>query len=290
MAQQRPFTFRHRRRGRLDPDRRGPHAADHLRPGRGPRALRRADTVIPRLQASISRRTRRTRTVLTDAGSEAVEDILRQRRRAAARGHRPLRRRTRSRSAPRHPGAARHKLFQRDSRLHRQGRRGRHHRRVHRPHDGRRRYRRPAPGARGQGAGRDPAGEPDAGLDHLPELFPHVPKLAGMTGTAMTEASSSATSTSSRWSRSRPTSTSPARTPTTRSIAPWATRRRDRQADRGVPDAPSSRCWSARCRSKVRAIPLSDELKKRGIPHNVLNARYHEQEAQIVAQAGGPAR
>ncbi|MGE0830755.1 MAG: preprotein translocase subunit SecA, partial [Hyphomonadaceae bacterium] len=33
---------------------------------------------------------------------------------------------------------------------------------------------------------------------------------------------------------------------------------------------------------------LSDLLKKRGIPHQVLNARYHEQEAQIVAQAGVP--
>ncbi|HVZ90573.1 MAG TPA: preprotein translocase subunit SecA [Rhizomicrobium sp.] len=31
---------------------------------------------------------------------------------------------------------------------------------------------------------------------------------------------------------------------------------------------------------------LSDLLKKRKIPHNVLNARYHEQEAMIVAQAG----
>ncbi|BDF05339.1 preprotein translocase subunit SecA [[Clostridium] hylemonae] len=31
---------------------------------------------------------------------------------------------------------------------------------------------------------------------------------------------------------------------------------------------------------------LSSMLKKRGIPHNVLNAKYHEQEAEIVAQAG----
>ncbi len=31
---------------------------------------------------------------------------------------------------------------------------------------------------------------------------------------------------------------------------------------------------------------LSDTLKKRGIPHQVLNAKYHEMEAQIVAQAG----
>ncbi|MCW2245884.1 preprotein translocase subunit SecA [Azospirillum fermentarium] len=33
---------------------------------------------------------------------------------------------------------------------------------------------------------------------------------------------------------------------------------------------------------------LSDLLKQRGIPHNVLNARHHEQEAYIVAQAGRP--
>ena len=33
---------------------------------------------------------------------------------------------------------------------------------------------------------------------------------------------------------------------------------------------------------------LSDLLKKRKIQHNVLNARYHEQEAAIVAQAGVP--
>ncbi|MFD2261931.1 preprotein translocase subunit SecA [Lacibacterium aquatile] len=31
---------------------------------------------------------------------------------------------------------------------------------------------------------------------------------------------------------------------------------------------------------------LSDELKKAGVPHNVLNARHHEQEALIIGQAG----
>src|SRR5262252_1418740 len=33
---------------------------------------------------------------------------------------------------------------------------------------------------------------------------------------------------------------------------------------------------------------LSAELKRHKIPHNVLNARYHEQEANIIAQAGRP--
>src|SRR5260370_16727773 len=31
---------------------------------------------------------------------------------------------------------------------------------------------------------------------------------------------------------------------------------------------------------------LADLLDKQGIPHNVLNAKHHEREAQIVAQAG----
>ncbi|MDY6967889.1 MAG: preprotein translocase subunit SecA [Spirochaetota bacterium] len=33
---------------------------------------------------------------------------------------------------------------------------------------------------------------------------------------------------------------------------------------------------------------LSNILKRRGIPHNVLNAKYHEREANIVAEAGSP--
>ena len=33
---------------------------------------------------------------------------------------------------------------------------------------------------------------------------------------------------------------------------------------------------------------LSDQLKRKGIPHQVLNAKYHEKEAGIIAQAGQP--
>jgi len=39
-------------------------------------------------------------------------------------------------------------------------------------------------------------------------------------------------------------------------------------------------------RSVERSEKLSRMLKQRGIPHTVLNAKYHEKEAQIVAQAG----
>ncbi len=39
-------------------------------------------------------------------------------------------------------------------------------------------------------------------------------------------------------------------------------------------------------RSIDKSEALSRILKEKGIPHNVLNAKYHEQEASIIAQAG----
>ena len=39
-------------------------------------------------------------------------------------------------------------------------------------------------------------------------------------------------------------------------------------------------------RSIDKSETLSRMLKERGVPHNVLNAKYHEQEAEIIAQAG----
>ena len=96
-------------------------------------------------------------------------------RRRPAQGRVALRRRERLDRAPRQSGAARAQAVPARQGLHRAQRRGRHHRRVHRPHDaGPALFGRAAPGARGQGAPADPAREPDAGLDHVPELFPDV--------------------------------------------------------------------------------------------------------------------
>ena len=47
----------------------------------------------------------------------------------------------------------------------------------------------------------------------------------------------------------------------------------------------ASRCWSARCRSRSPNCCPSF-LDKEGVKHEVLNARFHEKEAHIVAQAG----
>lgn len=40
--------------------------------------------------------------------------------------------------------------------------------------------------------------------------------------------------------------------------------------------------------SIAQSEELSDILKKRGVPHNVLNAKFHEKEAEIIADAGQP--
>ena len=138
---------------------------------------RRADTVIPRLQGRRLREGREEPHGRPDRRRRRSGRGHPARRRAAAGGHQPLRAEPGHRAAPRDPGAARPQALRARRRLHRQGRPGRHHRRVHRPHDGRPALLRgPAPGARGQGEGRDPAREPDAGLDHLPEPVPHVPQ------------------------------------------------------------------------------------------------------------------
>ena len=75
-------------------------------------------------------------------------------------------------------------------RLHRARRQGRHHRRVHRPHDGGPALLgRAAPGAGGQG-GRHRPGRRTRRSPRSPSRTTSgsIPKLAGMTGTAMTEA------------------------------------------------------------------------------------------------------
>ena len=153
------------------------------------------------------------------------------------------------------PGAARPQAVQARHRLHRQGRQGHHHRRVHRPHDGRPALvRRPAPGARGQGEGRDPAREPDAGLDHLPELLPHVPQAGRHDRHGADRGGRVRRDLQARGGRDPDQRRRSARkddddeiyrtlADKTRAIV---------KLDRGMPRAPASRCWSAPCRSRSR--------------------------------------
>ena len=162
--------LRDRRRGRLDPHRRGPHPPDHLGPGRrrGPAVLQvRHDRPEP----AARRRLRRRR-----AEAHGVAHRGRHREgRGGARDRQPLRRRG---PEPRPPAAGRpagQGAVQARQGLHRQQRRGEDRRRVHRPHP-----RGPAlvggtpPGGGGQGGREDQGGEPDPRHDHPPELLPHV--------------------------------------------------------------------------------------------------------------------
>ena len=118
--------------------------------------------------------------------------------------------------------------------------------------------------------------------------FRMYPKLAGMTGTAMTEADEFGDIYKLEVIE----------IPTNVDGAPR------RQRRRGLPHrrARNTRRSSSRCSNAARAQQpvlvgtvsiekseaLAELFKKHKIPHNVLNARYHEQEAYIIAQAGRP--
>ena len=172
--------LRHRRRSRLDPGRRGAHAADHFRSARGPlRILQHHRQIYPEARQG-RLRTRREAAHRRAVGSRHGKDGIHAARRRPAQGRLALRRRERLDRPSRQSGAARAQAVPARQGLHRAQRRGRHHRRVHRPHDaGPALFGRAASGARSQGAPADPAGKPDAGLDHVPELFPHVRKARG---------------------------------------------------------------------------------------------------------------
>ncbi len=147
---QRGLALRHRRRGRLDPDRRGAHAAHHLGPGRGPhRALPAASTRWRRC----SRRRRRRRSDsragrLLGRREEPPGHALGGRARARRgdpgaqagllpRGREPLRAGQHHPGAPPVRGAARAPPLPPRPALRGAERRGHHRRRVHRPPDAR---------------------------------------------------------------------------------------------------------------------------------------------------------
>ena len=159
----------------LDPDRRGAHAADHLRPAGRPLGVLQYHRHLhpPAGQARLRGRREAAHRHHDRAGhGEDGADAARCRR---AQVGLALRRGERVGRPPRQSGAARPQAVPARQGLYRPQRRGRDHRRVHRPHDaGPALFGRAAPGPGGQGAPADPAGEPDARLDHVPELLPHV--------------------------------------------------------------------------------------------------------------------
>ncbi len=118
-------------------------------------------------------------------------------------------------------------------------------------------------------------------------LFRMYPKLAGMTGTAMTEASEFGEIY---------------RLEVVEMPTNVAVLRKDADDEIYRTQADKTRAivkLIEECRTRNQPMlvgtvtiekseALSEQLTKHGIQHNVLNARFHEQEAQIVAQAGRP--
>ena len=211
-------------------------------------------------------------------------------RRRPPQGRVALRRRERRHRPPRQQRAEGAPAVPEGQGLHRPQRRDRHHRRVHRPHDARPPlFGRPAPGARGQGARGDPAGEPDARLGHLPELLPHVQEARrhdrhgadgsrGIRQHLRSRSHRGADQPAGQAASTRTTrSTGPSRRNTRRSSA-----RSSEAREKGQPILVGTT-------SIEKSEQLAERLRKDGFKDfEVLNARHHEREAAIVAQAGKP--
>jgi preprotein translocase subunit SecA len=117
--------------------------------------------------------------------------------------------------------------------------------------------------------------------------FRMYPKLSGMTGTAMTEASEFGEIYKLEVVEI------PTNQPVKRIDADDEVYRTAREKASAIVDLIDE----ARKRNQPvlvgtvsieKSEALSAELQKRNVPHQVLNARYHEQEAAIIAQAGRP--
>ena len=163
-------SLRDRRRGRLDPDRRGADAVDHLRTGRGPPSL------VSRVRQT--GRPAAPRRALRGGREEADgrDPGGRHRRGRGPAGHRqPLRVGQHSADLlPEQRDQGQGAVQARPGLRHDRGR-GADRRRAHRPHADRASLQRgPAPGDRGQGEGADPRRVPDARHDHAAELLPDV--------------------------------------------------------------------------------------------------------------------
>ena len=110
-------------------------------------------------------------------------------------------------------------------------------------------------------------------------------KLSGMTGTAMTEANEF-------WTIYKLDVVEiPSNKPCLRKDDPDIIYKTEKEKFNAVIDD-VEQLWRKGCpvlvgtRSIEKSEKLSELLRKRGIPHKVLNAKYHEMEAQIISQAG----
>jgi preprotein translocase subunit SecA len=151
--------------------------------------------------------------------------------------------------------------------------------------DGRRWSDGPPPGRRGQGRREDRAGEPDARLHHLPELFPPLPEAVRHDRHGADRGAGIL----------RHLQDERGHHPDQRSV-----QRRDDEDEfyKNLEDKFAAITKAIKEKQETgqpilvgtvsieKSELLSEFLKREGVRHEVLNARYHEMEAHIVAQAG----
>ncbi|WP_376096270.1 preprotein translocase subunit SecA [Roseomonas sp. CCTCC AB2023176] len=117
--------------------------------------------------------------------------------------------------------------------------------------------------------------------------FRLFPKLAGMTGTASTEADEFAEIYKLEVMEI-PTNVAVARADADDEVYRSAAEKYEAVANLIIEARDRGQPCLVGTTSIEKSEHLSAALKAKGIPHQVLNARYHEQEAAIVAQAGRP--
>ncbi|MGE0419647.1 MAG: preprotein translocase subunit SecA [Acetobacteraceae bacterium] len=117
--------------------------------------------------------------------------------------------------------------------------------------------------------------------------FRLYPKLAGMTGTAMTEADEFAEIYKLEVVEV-PTNVGVARNDEDDEVYRSAAEKYEAVAALIEESRKTGQPVLVGTTSIEKSETISDLLKKKKIPHAVLNARFHEQEAEIVAQAGAP--
>ena len=181
-------------------------------------------------------------------------------------------------------------LFEKDVAVRRRGKQGRHRRRIHRPQNaGPPLERWIAPGRRSQGRRPDRSRNPDPRHDHDPELFPALSKARGHDRHRGNRSERVPRHLQAR--RRRDSDQSAGRPRTDANDRIYKTRREKYNAViNEIREAPrqTSQPVLVGTVSVEASELLSRMLKREKIPHNVLNAKFHQQEAEIVQRAGQP--
>ena len=246
------------------------------------------DKLIPKLTKEHYDLDEKQRADDADRGGQRVRRAPAARDGAARAGRDALRPREHQPRPPRQPGAARARPVPEGQGLYRPERRGHADRRVHRPDDDRAAaVRGAAPGDRGQGGRGDPPENVTLASVTFQNYFRLYEKLAGMTGTAVTEADEFF-EIYKLGVVEVPTNMPVIRQDHDDQVFRTAREKYEAIVEEIKRANEAGQPILVGTTSIEKSENLSEMLKKAKVPHNVLNARYHEQEAGIVAEAGVP--